>query len=106
MSTSKTRRLVALLVAASPGLAARCREAAGRAGTILREAAVAGAAATAAEWRPVVIILTEAIYADHAKDIDVIAASVKATLLRLANEEAGQDEIDGRLRAIIDELGR
>ncbi len=55
---------------------------------------------------PVVIIVTEAVYAAHAKDIDVVAASVKATLLRLANEDAGQEEIDGRLRAIVEELGR
>jgi len=104
VSTAKTRRLVVLLVEGSFAFAARCREAAGRAGAILRECPAAMAAATAADWQPLALLVTEAVYASHTKEIDLTAKSVGATLLRLTSEEVTQEELDGRLRAVVAEF--
>jgi hypothetical protein len=103
--TTRTRRLVVLLVGAPLSLVSRCRESAGRAGAILRDCDVALAASTADDWQPIALVVPEAVYAPKASELEAIARSSKSLLVRLSGDET-QDELDARLRAIVAELAQ
>ena len=108
--TSKTVRTVeaavVLLFEAPPRLAERCRDAAARAGAILRACDRANVASLSNNWRPLAIILTETIYAVDGARIEIIARDVGALVIRLTGDDIGTEELEGRVVAAVSEAQR
>jgi hypothetical protein len=88
-------------VAASPGLIERCREATSG-GVAAVEACDVGSVATqAARWRPLVIVVTDDVYAFDRLEFDALARDVGARILALPSEELSTEALKSRLLAAL-----
>lgn len=105
--TSQTVRTfeapVVLLLEAGPLLIDRCRDAASRAGAILRPCDRSNVASLSDGWRPLALVLTEATYGAVGPLVERIARDVGALVVRLAAEDVPTDELEGRLVAAVSE---
>jgi hypothetical protein len=75
-----------LAVSCPPELVARCAKALGPMGLAVQECGFLVAATTAAERRPLVIVMVDDIYAFDPEEFDALARDVQASLVRVEED--------------------
>lgn len=92
---------VVLAIGCSPELGRRCREAAIAGQSLVVEADILSAANTAAQTRPLVIVMLEDVYAFDASSFNELAADVRARLVLLTDEHVSQQDLETMLVGAI-----
>src|SRR6185436_17617292 len=106
-STTNAKTLpTVLVVGAGAELIERCRRSAETAKSFLELADMANAATMAARCRPMVIVLTEDLYAFDPEEFDALARDVRGKVIRVADELVPQLELDARILGAIAEVKR
>src|ERR1043165_1503108 len=106
-STTNAKTLpTVLVVGAGAELIERCRRSAEIAKSFLETADMANAATMAARCRPMVIVLTEDLYAFDPDEFDALARDVRGKVVRVADENIPQLELDARILGAIAEVKR
>jgi len=97
--------ILVVLDAAWPELFARCLGAAVRSGMLVHRCEVAAAATWAAERRPVLIVLSEAVFALDPEEFEALARDVRASLLKV-DEDITERELEAMFSAALRDRDR
>lgn len=96
----------ALVVGGSPALIHAISKAALSAQVLVAECALTDATTTAAQTRPLVLVMSEDVYAFDPEAFDALARDVRARLLRVEAKTPDADELKDRLVALMEEAER
>ena len=94
---------VAQVIAATGELIAAIGEAALSAQLLVVESSVADSADTAAEMRPLVIVLPEHVYQTDAGNFEALARDIRSRLMRVVDGELDPVELRRRLETLMAE---
>jgi len=89
-----------LAVGCSDALLARCWDAIGPLGVMVRDCGVRGLATLAATRQPLAIVIPRALYARDADELEALARDVRATLVRV-DEHADDRELEATLSLAV-----
>jgi hypothetical protein len=89
LKTSRAPSAITVLaVGCSAELVDRCRDVAPTFGAVVKACDLLSASSVAAQLRPAVLVMTEDLYHFDPPELDALARTVGATLVRFSNEEA------------------
>jgi hypothetical protein len=86
-----------LLVGSSPAFADRCQDAVAPTGADVLACGVESFMTVATRWRPSVIVLTEAEFAQDPEGFSEIASALGSTIVRLRRETKSREVLDASL---------
>jgi hypothetical protein len=95
-----------LVIGSTPAFVTRCREAASRAGAVTWAVDIASVSLRIAQWEPVALVMTEDVFAFDPTKFEALAREHRTWLLTVEDERVAEEELEGRLRAAVQETDR